>query len=257
MHIVILDQIRVSRMSLLLVIVFSAAGSLAFGDVNQNQTFHAGIQGNLAEAKDIVCASNITDTKTCADITKLSLLIARDRRLSDLPWFEALSALFQAQLRKVQEMQKSWSDVDKSTVASRTPMEISRKVSLSRQGQGSFLPPLGLDIAYDTPCGDVWTCSFLALDANKCSFQRKALSMTYELTNIITHLFGVVVSVLCGCVHGKTSFCALRLLPVPCVFPHSLYSKLLSANMELWESVKGSTRKCILHGGVGISSVAR
>ena len=84
--------------------------------------------------------------------------------------------------------------------------------------------------------------------ANKCNYARVALQGAYNELNVATHVLGVLVSSLCGCVHaGHVSTCALRTLPPVCAFPYTVYSKAFAGSVQVWEAVKASTKKCIIH----------
>jgi len=54
-------------------------------------------------------------------------------------------------------------------------------------------------------------------------------------------------------VHSK-AVCVLANVPEVCIFPYSIYGKVVSGSVQLWESVKGATKTCMLHGDVRVSS---
>ena len=100
----------------------------------------------------------------------------------------------------------------------------------------------------NVPCATPAACAIKAMAANKCNYARAALQSSYNELNIATHVLGVLVSSLCGCVHtGHVSTCALRSLPAACTFPYTVYSKAFAGSVQVWEAVKASTKKCIVH----------
>merc|ERR1712032_335006 len=107
----------------------------------------------------------------------------------------------------------------------------------------------------DTACNSQTMCSLKGLAANKCSYGRKGLSLAYQGLNIATQVLGTVVSLLCGCVYVQTfAFCMLQTIPFICLGPYQVYSKIYASSVQLWESVKGATKTCIIHGAPEISS---
>ena len=106
----------------------------------------------------------------------------------------------------------------------------------------------------NVPCATTAACAVKAMAANKCNYARVALQSTYNELNVATHVLGVLVSSLCGCVHaGHVSNCALRSLPAVCVFPYTVYSKAFAGSVQVWEAVKAATKKCIIHRGPATS----
>ena len=100
----------------------------------------------------------------------------------------------------------------------------------------------------NVPCATPADCAIKAMAANKCNYARIALQGTYNELNVATHVLGVLVSSLCGCVHtGHVSTCALRSLPPVCTFPYTVYSKAFAGSVQVWEAVKAATKKCIIH----------
>lgn len=107
----------------------------------------------------------------------------------------------------------------------------------------------------DTPCNSQTLCSIDGLLANKCSYMRKGMQLAYQGLNVVVHVMGVLTTVLCGClfVFGEAK-CILSAVPPICIRPYSVYSKAFSGSVQMWESVKSSTKTCILHGSPMISS---
>ena len=104
-------------------------------------------------------------------------------------------------------------------------------------------------IVADTACSSSVACAIKELAANKCSYGREAMQATYNAVNLATHVMGVLVSTLCGCVHvASQSQCVLGTIPYTCVYPYNVYSKMFSASGQLWESTKAATKSCIIHG---------
>ena len=100
----------------------------------------------------------------------------------------------------------------------------------------------------NVPCATPAACAVKAMAANKCNYARVALQSAYNELNVATHVLGVLVSSLCGCVHtGQVSTCALRTLPPVCTFPYTVYSKAFAGSVQVWEAVKAATKKCIIH----------
>ena len=100
----------------------------------------------------------------------------------------------------------------------------------------------------NVPCATPAACAIKAMAANKCNYARVALQGAYNELNVATHVLGVLVSSLCGCVHtGQVSTCALRTLPPVCAFPYTVYSKAFAGSVQVWEAVKAATKKCIIH----------
>ncbi len=103
-------------------------------------------------------------------------------------------------------------------------------------------------------CSTPASCAMKALGANKCNYARVALQQTYSELNIATHVLGVLVSSLCGCMHsGHVSSCAMRSVPPACTFPYTAYAKAFAGSAQVWEAVKASTQTCIIHGDAGLS----
>ena len=99
------------------------------------------------------------------------------------------------------------------------------------------------------PCSTPAACALKTLGANKCNYGRIALQSAYNDLNVATHVLGVLVSSLCGCLHsGHVSTCAMSSLPATCTFPYTVYAKAFAGSIEVWEAVKASTQTCILHG---------
>lgn len=99
------------------------------------------------------------------------------------------------------------------------------------------------------PCSTPAACALKTLEANKCNYGRIALQSAYNELNVATHVLGVLVSSLCGCLHsGHVSTCAMSSLPATCTFPYTVYAKAFAGSIEVWEAVKASTQTCILHG---------
>ena len=103
-------------------------------------------------------------------------------------------------------------------------------------------------VSDNVPCATTAACAVKAMAANKCNYARVAMQGAYNELNVATHVLGVLVSSLCGCVHaGHVSTCALRTLPAACAFPYTVYSKAFAASVQVWEGVKAATKKCIIH----------
>ena len=98
-------------------------------------------------------------------------------------------------------------------------------------------------------CTSPASCAMKILGANKCNYARLALQQAYNELNVATHVLGVLVSSLCGCMHsGHVSLCAMRSVPAACNFPYAVYSKAFAGSAQVWEAVKASTQTCIIHG---------
>jgi hypothetical protein len=126
-----------------------------------------------------------------------------------------------------------------------------------RLGEASALT--AQDVATDVPalpaspaviaCATPASCALKALAANKCNYARVALQHAYNELNVATHVLGVLVSSLCGCLHsGHVSSCAMRSMPQVCGFPYTVYAKAYAGSVQAWEAVKASTKSCVLHG---------
>ena len=104
-------------------------------------------------------------------------------------------------------------------------------------------------------CATPASCALKALGANKCNYARVALQQAYNELNVATHVLGVLVSSLCGCLHsGHVSTCAMRSVPQVCTFPYTVYAKAFAGSAQVWEAVKASTKTCVLHGDVSFTS---
>lgn len=104
-------------------------------------------------------------------------------------------------------------------------------------------------------CATPASCGLKALGANKCNYARIALQQAYNELNVATHVLGVLVSSLCGCLHsGHVSVCAMRSVPQVCTFPYTVYARAFAGSVQAWEVVKASTQTCVLHGDVGLLS---
>jgi hypothetical protein len=102
-------------------------------------------------------------------------------------------------------------------------------------------------------CSTPSSCAMKTLGANKCNYARLALQQAYKELNVATHVLGVLVSSLCGCMRsGHVSSCAMRSVPAACNFPYIVYSKAFAGSAQVWEAVKASTQTCIIHGGPGL-----
>merc|ERR1711966_227423 len=107
----------------------------------------------------------------------------------------------------------------------------------------------------DTPCNSQASCSLAALAANKCSYMRQGMQRAYQGLNVVVHVMGALVTVLCGCIFVFTQAkCVLSFVPPVCIRPYSVYSKAFSGSVQMWESVKSMTKTCIMHGSPMISS---
>merc|ERR1712061_322907 len=81
----------------------------------------------------------------------------------------------------------------------------------------------------DTPCNSQTLCTIDALVANKCSYMRQGLQLAYQGLNIVAHVMGVLVTLLCGCIFvAGGARCVLSFLPPICIRPYSVYSKAFS-----------------------------
>ena len=115
----------------------------------------------------------------------------------------------------------------------------------------SASPATPTGIACATPA----SCALKALGANKCNYARVALQHAYNELNVATHVLGVLVSSLCGCLHsGHVSTCAMRSAPQVCTFPYTVYAKAFAGSVQVWEAVKASTQTCVLHGDAALLS---
>ena len=124
----------------------------------------------------------------------------------------------------------------------------SAKISLRNRGLRGQSQVFASD---NVPCATTAACAIKAMAANKCNYARVALQGAYNELNVATHVLGVLVSSLCGCVHaGHVSTCALRSLPAVCAFPYTVYSKAFAGSVQVWEAVKAATKKCIIHRGL-------
>ena len=121
--------------------------------------------------------------------------------------------------------------------------------SAAKQVSASLAAPAG--VACATPA----SCALKALAANKCNYARVALQQAYNELNVATHVLGVLVSSLCGCLHsGHVSTCAMRSVPQVCTFPYTVYAKAFAGSVQVWEAVKASTQTCVLHGDAALLS---
>lgn len=130
--------------------------------------------------------------------------------------------------------------------------------SAKSHDKGKLLQPMMLNmkmILADTPCNAQTLCSIDALVANKCSFRRKAQQLSYQGLNVVVHVMAVLITMLCSCMYViGAARCILSLIPPVCQRPYSVYSKAFSQSMGMWETVKASTKTCIIHGSPLISS---
>ena len=102
-------------------------------------------------------------------------------------------------------------------------------------------------------CSTPAACAMKTLGANKCNYARVAMQQAYDELNVATHVLGVLVSSLCGCLHsGHVSICAMRTVPATCTFPYTVYAKAFAGSAQVWEAVKASTATCIIHGDAGL-----
>merc|ERR1719400_993314 len=109
--------------------------------------------------------------------------------------------------------------------------------------------------ATDTACTSTASCKLKSLISNRCNFGREALRMAYQTYNIVAHTMGAAITVLCGCLFvEEQATCVLQDVPPACIFPYSVYSQLFAGSIQLWESVKASTRSCMMHGNSAVSS---
>jgi hypothetical protein len=123
------------------------------------------------------------------------------------------------------------------------------------QKRGTKQSLLGGILSTDTACASNAACKLKSMMANKCNYGREALQLAYQGLNIAAHVMGVVITLLCGClfVHS-TAVCVLQSVPPICIFPYNVYGKVYSGSEQLWESVKGATKTCMMHGDVMIAS---
>ena len=120
---------------------------------------------------------------------------------------------------------------------------------------GAIQVPAGAAAPAGIACATPASCALKALGANKCNYARVALQQAYNELNVATHVLGVLVSSLCGCLHsGHVSTCAMRSVPQVCVFPYTVYAKAFAGSAQVWEAVKASTKTCILHGDAAFTS---
>ena len=107
----------------------------------------------------------------------------------------------------------------------------------------------------DTPCKSQALCTIDSLIANKCSYMRKGMQLAYQGLNVVVHVMGALITALCGCLYVLTQArCILSTVPPICIRPYSVYAKAFSGSVQMWESVKSTTKTCILHGSPLISS---
>lgn len=111
----------------------------------------------------------------------------------------------------------------------------------------------GVATTSSVACSTPASCAMKTMGANRCNYARLALQQTYNKLNVATHVLGVLVSSLCGCMHsGHVSSCAMRSVPPACTFPYTVYSKAFAGSAQVWEAVKASTQTCIIHGDASL-----
>jgi len=114
---------------------------------------------------------------------------------------------------------------------------------------GSFLAAGG------TACRTNSECKIHELIANKCSHTREVTQLVYQAVNLVAHVMTVVITNLCGCLFvGNQAVCVLSSIPVFCSIPYNLYNAVFRMSVQLWEAVKSTTKVCIVHGDISISS---
>jgi hypothetical protein len=177
-------------------------------------------------------------------------LVGKDQKA----WQSDLVEMMQGEYKKVQNVYKDQLET------SRLAASFVKKMGKSGKSLLSKAYPL-----IDTPCsGDM--CGLVEVVANKCNYGRVAAMATYNAVNLAVHVFGVVINVLCACIHlGPASDCILAPKamggqgPFPlaaiCTYPYTAYSGLWKANTQIWESgILGSTKMCTMIGDWRVAS---
>lgn len=108
----------------------------------------------------------------------------------------------------------------------------------------------------DTPCTSPGTCAMLERLSNVCNYGRVGIVAAYQAINIGVHIVSMLTTLLCACLNVLSfSFCILKVVTPICVLVNNFYGGLFSNSVGLWESVKGNTKTCIMHGFPLISSM--
>ena len=107
----------------------------------------------------------------------------------------------------------------------------------------------------DTPCASPGTCAMLEKLGNSCNYGRVGIVAAYQAINIGVHIVSMLITILCGCLNVLTvSKCVLAVVTPICVLPGKFHGALFARSVGLWESVKGNTKACIMHGFPLVSS---
>ena len=124
---------------------------------------------------------------------------------------------------------------------SRAAASLHARAQQERGASAARLPALSALLS-DVACSSPVVCKLRQFGSNACNYGRVALQAVYQVINIAVHIMGVLITILCGCMNIlQTSFCVLQGVPPICVFPYSVYSKINTAGVQLWEALKATT----------------
>lgn len=102
----------------------------------------------------------------------------------------------------------------------------------------------------DTPCADLGTCAMLEKGGQLCNYARVGTVTAYQAVNLALHVLMILGTLLCGALYVAFFYLAiLKIITITCVLPvEDVFMSVTSINNGLWESAKGHTKKCIMHG---------
>merc|ERR1711920_713447 len=144
--------------------------------------------------------------------------------------------------------------LDQVREARRAAHGVSTSLDLHRKAY-SKMESLGKSFTTDTACGTEASCQLQSMIGNKCNYGRQAMQMTYQSLNLVAHVMGVLVTLLCGCLYVHTmAVCVLQSVPPICVFPYNVYGKIWTQSIQVWESLKSVTKMCMIHGDAMVAS---
>lgn len=108
----------------------------------------------------------------------------------------------------------------------------------------------------DTPCADVGTCAMLEKTGQLCNYMRLGLVTAYQAINMAAHVLVILGSLLCGGLYiAFFPIAILKTVTTFCDLPITIFMAGFTASANIWESTKGATKTCRMHGFPLIGSV--
>ena len=173
---------------------------------------------------------------------------------TDVNFGEALEKLMKREMKKMTELQMQ-SNADSHAISFLQAYK--EKVDATRDVDDSMVsvePPIVNPL--EVPCFDSVSCKVLELAGSRCNFPRIATLGLYQAFNVPLHIVTVIFKLVCGCLGvGKIEVCILQYAPqILCGIPSNLFEAMWAQNKQLYESVKGMTRKCQMVGDLRVAS---